>query len=117
MAYSKEVVQEIVQVTSLRTLAEVYGQIAATRMMKIRDYVLKNRQFLESIESIFKDTLYSYAEKLSELVRRGELKEGGKVTFLAHNGKTVAVLISANTGFYGEVVRETFKKFMEDVKR
>ena len=117
MAYKKEIEQEIIQVSSFKVLTEVYGEIAATRMKKIRGFVLKNRDFLASIESIFRDSLASYAKKLSDLVRRGKIKEGGKVTFLAHNGKVVAVLISANTGFYGEVVEETFKKFIEDFRK
>ncbi|KKQ97639.1 MAG: ATP synthase gamma chain [Candidatus Woesebacteria bacterium GW2011_GWB1_39_12] len=117
MAYKKEIEQEIIQVSSFKVLTEVYGEIAATRMKKIRGFVLKNREFLASIESIFRDSLASYAKKLSDLVRRGKIKEGGKVTFLAHNGKVVAVLISANTGFYGEVVEETFKKFIEDFRK
>src|SRR3989344_3194615 len=117
MAYKKEIEQEIIQVSSFKVLTEVYGEIAATRMKKIRGFVLQNRDFLASIESIFRDSLASYAKKLSDLVRRGKIKEGGKVTFLAHNGKVVSVLISANTGFYGEVVEETFKKFIEDFRK
>jgi len=117
MAYKKEIEREIIQVTSLEMLTEVYGEIAATRMMKIRGFVLRNRQFLASIESIFRDSLASYAKKLSDLVRKGKIKAGGKVTFLAHNGKVVAVFISANTGFYGDVVKETFKKFIADFRK
>lgn len=117
MAYQKQIIEEINQVASLGVLSEVYGEIAAQRMKKIRGVVLKNRDFLQKIESIFKDALNSYAEILSKKVRLGKLKEGGKVTFLAHNGKRVAVLISANTGFYGDVVRETFKKFIEDIRK
>lgn len=116
MANTKDIEEESNQVNSLRSLTQAFGEIAATRMKKIRDFVLKNRIFLASIESIFKDALFAYAEKLSLEVRKGKLKEGGKVFFLAHNGKTVAVLISANTGFYGEVVKETFKMFIEDVR-
>jgi ATP synthase F1 gamma subunit len=117
MAYKKDIQAEISQINSLSLLTEVYGEIAATRMKKIRDVVLRNREFLANIESIFRDTLAAYAHKLSELVRSGKIKEGGKVTFLSHNGKTVAVLISANTGFFGDVVKETFKKFISDVRR
>jgi F-type H+-transporting ATPase subunit gamma len=116
MLYSKDIKKEIAQVTSLKNLTEVYGEIASIRMRKIRNYVLKNRDFLASIEAIFKDALNYYSKKLSDLVKKGKIKEGSKVTFLAHNGRTVAVLISANTGFYGEVVRETFKKFIDDIK-
>jgi F0F1-type ATP synthase gamma subunit len=51
------------------------------------------------------------------MMTAGKLPQGGKVTFLAHNGKTVAVLISANTGFYGNVVQDTFKEFVDNVKK
>jgi len=117
MSSKSEIDSEIAEVSSLKNLAEVYGEIAAVRMMRIRDFVLRNREFLSAIESIFKDTLSSYARQLSELVQEGKIKEGGRVTFLAHNGKTVAVLISANTGLFGEVVRETFEKFIKDVRK
>jgi ATP synthase F1 gamma subunit len=117
MLYSKDIKKEITQVTSLKELTEVYGEIASIRMRKIRDYVLKNRDFLASIEVIFKDALDYYAKKLSNLVKLGKIKEGGNVTFLAHNGKTVAVLISANTGFYGDVVRATYRKFVDDISK
>lgn len=117
MASEKDIQKEIRQVSSLKTLTEVYGEIAASRMKKIREFVLRNREFLGAIESIFQDALASYASKLSDLVRQGKMREGGKVTFLAHNGKTVVVLISANTGFYGEVVKQTFDKFLEGLRR
>jgi ATP synthase F1 gamma subunit len=116
MAYEKDIVEEVKHVQSLKTLVEVFGEIASVRMMKIRDTVLKNRDYLEAINSIFRDSLATYASKLSKLVRRGSFKKGGRVTFLGHNGKTVVVLISANTGFFGEVVQATFKKFIEDTK-
>ena len=115
MAYQKELSEEIIEVASLRNLVEVYGEIASVRMMKIRGFVLNNRDFLDSINNIFKDVLSAYAQKLSDLVRAGKMKKG-RVTFLAHNGKTVAVLISANTGFYGEVVQATFRKFLKEIR-
>jgi len=117
MIYQKDIDEEIKQVESLRELTQVYGEIASTRMKKIRGYVLRNREFLGSIKSIFEDTLAAYAQKLSRLVVEGKLKKGGNVTFLAHNGKRVSVLISANTGFFGGIVKETFDKFLEDIKK
>jgi ATP synthase F1 gamma subunit len=117
MTNIKDLENEINQVSSLRELTDVFGEIASTRMRRIRGYVLKNREFLKAIDSIFRDTLDAYTEKLSQLVAKRKAMKGGKVTFLAHNGKTVSVLISANTGFFGNVVKETFGKFIEDVRR
>lgn len=117
MAFKKELKAEVNQVESLRTLVEAYGEIASIRMKKIRGLVLTNREFLQAISSIFQDTLAAYAQKLSQLLQRGRVRQGDRVTFLSHNGKTVAVLISANTGFYGDVIGQTFNKFLEDVRR
>lgn len=116
MAYGKDLKDEILEVKSLKLLTDIYGEIASVRMKKVRSFVLKNREFLQSINNIFRDTLASYASKLSKLVRAGKLEKGGRVTFLSHNGKSVAVFISANTGFYGDIVRRTFIKFMSDIK-
>ena len=116
MAYEKDLKDEIVQVQTLKTLTEIYGEIASIRMMKTRQFVLENREFMRSINNIFRDVLASYAVKLSRLVQSGKMKSGGRVTFLAHNGKKVAVFISANTGFYGEIVQKTFKRFLGDIK-
>lgn len=117
MLYQKEIKQELEVLNSLLNLVEIYGEIASVRMMRIRGFVLKNRDFLSAINSIFQDTLASYSSKLSMLVKKGKIKKGGKITFLAHNGKTVCVLVSANTGFYGEIVPQTFRAFMSDVKK
>ena len=116
MLNKKQIESEINGVTTLRNLTEAYGEIAASRMKKVRGFVLRNRDYLASINSIFKDTLSSYSNMLSQMVKEGKVKEGGRVTFLAHNGKTVAVLVSANTGFYGSVVKSTFNKFISDIK-
>lgn len=117
MLYLKDIQAEIQEISSLKELTQVYGEIASTRMKKIRGYVLRNREFLSSIKSIFEDTLAAHARKLSKLIAEGKITKGGNVTFLAHNGKSVSVLVSANTGFFGGIVKETFDKFLEDIRK
>lgn len=116
MRYQREINEEYKNVDALGGLIEIYGEIAAVRMKKTRSKVLKNRDFVEGINDIFKDTLASYAKRLSDLYRLGLLKKTGRVTFLAHNGKTVSVFLSANTGFYGEVVKRTYRTFLTDIR-
>lgn len=116
MRYQKDITEEIRNVEALDELIQIYGEIAAVRMKKTRSKVLTNRDFVEGINDIFKDALASYAKRLSDLYRSGRLKKTGRVTFLSHNGKTVAVLVSANTGFYGEVVKKTYRTFLTDVR-
>lgn len=112
MARQKDIKDEADQVASLKELVEIYGQIASIRMKKIRDSVLKNRDFVNAINDIFRDSLRSYAKK--KTLSKSQ-KNADKVTFLSHNGKTVAVFISANTGFYGEVIQTVFRKFLDDI--
>lgn len=117
MARKLDVQKEINQISGLSDLVEVYGEIASIRMKKIRQFVLKNREYLDSINDIFQDALRAYSIKMARLVRQGKIKDSSdEVTFLAHNGKIVCVLISANTGFYGEIVQETYRKFIEETK-
>jgi ATP synthase F1 gamma subunit len=116
MIYEKIIEEEAKTLDALGGLVEVYGELASVRMRKIRNFVLLNRDFLRAINNIFQDALAAYAKKLALLARRGKIKKGKRVTFLAHNGKTVAVLISANTGLYGDVVQKTFKRFLKEVR-
>jgi len=115
MADIKEIVNEIGELETLRTVTQAYSEIASLRMRTIRDFVLKNRDFLGAIDSIFRQVLYSYQEEVEELIKN--TKDKDKVTFLAHNGKTVAVLLSANTGLYGDIVSKTFNKFLKEVEK
>jgi ATP synthase F1 gamma subunit len=113
---SKNIIQEEKkQVSALSTIVDVYGEVAAQRMRKIRESVLKNRVFLSEIEQIFRDCLGSYSRQMNALSRSSKIRKGAPVTFLAHNGQTAAVLISANTGFYGSVIPDTFERFIHDV--
>lgn len=116
MRYKNIISDEITGVSALGGMIGIYGEIAAGRMKSIRKKVLTNREFIEGINNIFKDTLALYVKRLSDLYKSGRLKKTGRVTFLSHNGKTVAVLISANTGFYGDVVKRIYKSFINEIK-
>lgn len=116
MPIQQEIQEEIDQLRSLEVLAQAYEEIASTRMKKIRGNVLAKRDFLDSISKVFDEVRAAYARQVREIARRkGE--RAGKITFLAHNGKTVSVILSANTGLYGGIIHETFKKFIADVRR
>jgi len=117
MISEKNLKEETQLLGALGNLVEIYGELASVRMKKIRNFVLSNRDFLSSINDIFQAVLASYAAKVTNLVKQGKLEKGGRVTFLSHNGKAVAVFISANTGFYGELVPATFELFLNEVKK
>jgi len=108
--------EEIGQVSSLQILAKAYGEIAAVRMRKTRFSVVANRDFLAELYRVFEDVRASYAKEVSALAKKIG-KSPSHVTFLAHNGKTVSVLLSANTGLYGDIIEATFRPFMGEVRQ
>lgn len=117
MITKKEVDSEIDYLGALRLILESYEEIAASRMGRIRSSVLKSRDFLLEINTIFQQVKSSYREEMSLLMKRKKIKDPKELTFLTRNGKTLYVLISANTGLYGNIVRRTYNLFMEVLKR
>ncbi|OGM32102.1 hypothetical protein A2803_00870 [Candidatus Woesebacteria bacterium RIFCSPHIGHO2_01_FULL_44_21] len=110
----RSIERNINELRTLQTVARAYTEIAAVRMRKTRNSVLLNREFVMALDDVFADVRASYAQEVIKLAlkRRGE----GGITFLAHNGKTVAVLLSANTGLYGDIIEKTFRMFLKEVR-
>lgn len=115
MKDKKKIQQEVGQLGGFLTLTRVYTELASTRMRKTRDNVLQNRQFLASINDVFTDVRVSYAREVLQLGKR-KTDNSGNITFLSHNGKTVAMFLSANTGLYGDIIDNTFRLFLKELK-
>lgn len=112
----KIIIKEISDLQVLQNLANSYAKISSNRMKKTRDTVVLSRDFYTEINDIFKELQASYRSKLMSIARRKGLRKGGKLTFIAHNGRTVAVFLSTNTGFYGELTKRVFDAFAKEVR-
>jgi len=89
----------------LSEMVEAYEELAAMKMKEVRDGVVKGRSFLEGLSEVF-----------SEI--RAEKGEEVKLS-MSHNGKTVVVLVSSNTGLFGDIIQKTlgeFRVFLEKEK-
>lgn len=117
MINKKEVNSEIDYLGALRSILESYEEIAASRMGRIRSSVLKSRDFLLEINTIFQQVKSSYRQEIGLLMKRKKIRDPKELTFLNRNGKTLYVLISANTGLYGNIVRRTYNLYIENLKR
>lgn len=106
MTSKKQIIQETDGLNALKSLVEVYEEIAAGRMQRIRGAVVQSRQFLEGMMEVFAKVKSAY---------RMQAKK--QAAWRQRNGKTVAVFISANAGLYGDIVDRTFEKFTEFVKK
>jgi len=87
-------------------LVEVYEEVAATQMQKVRGAVLQSRQFQEGLLAVFSRVKKAYLkqQKTAKLHR-------------VSNGRVVAVFVAANSGLYGDIVDRVFDEFVEYVKK
>lgn len=113
MAQRKVIYEELEALNSLKDLAESYEEIAVVRMQKIRDSVLKTRDFLADISDVFVDLKSSYAREVNDLMAKIKKGERGLLPMLQKNNKTLLVYLSSNGGLYGAVTQKTYKLFME----
>ncbi len=117
MNNNKEILSVGTELELLEVITRAYAEIASLRMKKTRDFVLNARNYLQKLQELFDDIRFSYVEEVARLVRKKGSKGKEEITFLSHNGKSVVVLLSANTGLYGDIVRKTFHLFLEEVSK
>lgn len=98
----------------LESLSKAYATISSERMKKVRGEVISSRDFLLSLGEIFREVRASFKRDIKKL---GKKSKTGSITFIPHNGKTASVLLSANTGLYGDIVPKTFRMFAEEIRR
>ncbi len=99
-------------VNTLKTVTQVYQEIAVMKMQRVRGSVLVTRDYLEKLSDIFRDVKRSYNHELEMIVKKKttEKKEGSIQ-------KTVSILLAPNTKLYGEIVYKVYKLFVDDIKK
>jgi F-type H+-transporting ATPase subunit gamma len=109
-----DIKEEIRNTQALGDLINAYEEIASIRMRKIRDMVLINREYQNEINEIFEKLRNWYSQETLALEKnRGKSEQ---ITFIPHNGKNVSVLMSANTGLYGNIIPDTYRMFIKEAK-
>lgn len=91
---------DIAGLSALQDFSFTYQQIAAMRMRKIRANVVANRDFYNALLEVYHATSKMYVQVFKKPHRNDT------------NGKKVAVLLSSNTGLYGDIVRRVFDLFV-----
>lgn len=111
MITKKNLDSEINNLVGLNSMVRAYEEIAASRIKKSRDSVLRNRAFMSEINEIFEEVISSYRKQVNDLMKSKKAKTLSDLTFVTKNGKTLYLLISANTGLYGSIIKRTFDLF------
>ena len=117
MVSKKDLSTEIEYLSALKNMLETYEEIAASRMQRIRASVLQSRDFVFEINVVFQHVKNSYKRQVEALMRKKKIKDQAKFTFLARNGKTLYLLLSANTGLYGTIIRRTYDEFIKHYQK
>lgn len=117
MAQRKIINENLEALNSLKDLAESYEEIAVIRMQKIKDSVLKTRDFLADLSDVFVDLKSSYDRDVTELISKRKSGDKSIVPLLQKNGKTLMVYLSSNGRLYGSVTQKTYKLFILALKK
>jgi ATP synthase F1 gamma subunit len=112
----KIITKQINELMVLKSLSDAYAQISSSRMKRTRDSVIRSREFLAEVQEVFRELQESYRREILSLARKKGLKKGEKLTFLSHNGRSVAVFLGTNAGFYGNLTRNVFNLFAQEVR-
>ncbi len=116
MLTKKNLESEIENLIGLNDMVKSYEEIAASRIRRTRDSVLKNRTFVNEIHDIYEQVIFSYKNQVETLMKSKKNKDPKKFSFINKNGKTLYVFISANTGLYGNLIKRTFDLFLKTPK-
>ncbi len=112
----KQIIFEGEELSGLQLLVQTYAEVAASRMQRIRQSVLVNRDYMNEVDEVFNDVRSSF-KALIEAIARKQRKDPSQLVFLKRNGKTVHVFISANIGLYGDIVKRSFDLFTASAKK
>jgi len=95
----KTVLADEKEMGELRSIIEVYEELASVSMQKIRRDILSARQFYEG------------------LIRLSIEVGSDFEAILSPQKKTAAVFISSNMGLYGDIIERTFAHFLDFIKK
>ena len=110
MAKNKKFTEELTILNNMLNVVETYQEIAAMRMRRVKRSVLSSRSFIVDLNDTFRAVTFAYEEYLRRIKKT---KETGSL--LEKNGRSVMVLMTANMGLYGDILRKTFSLFSQDL--
>jgi ATP synthase F1 gamma subunit len=117
MPQGKKIMDDLEALNSLKNLAESYEEVAVVRMQKIKESVLKTRDFLAELSDVFVDLKASYEREVKNLIEQRKKGDKSIMPILQKNGKSLMVYLSSNGRLYGSVTQKTYRLFTQDLKK
>jgi F0F1-type ATP synthase gamma subunit len=112
MSNKKKLTTDMAVLHSIDEIVGSYEEIAAMRMRKVKKSVLQTRDFISGLNDAYQRVWYTYRLQASK--KTFGVFNAPKGT-LETNNKNVSVLVSANTGLYGDIIKKTFQLFMDNI--
>lgn len=114
MYSKKQLLGELEDVGTIRSVAEIYQEIAAISILQVRNSVSRTRIFLAGVAQVHQHSKQVYVKRFQTLLRRG--KDIADLSFVRRNRRRVLVFISANQVLYGVLIHKVFREFIKDVR-
>lgn len=111
MATLKEIEEDIKSIEVIKSISNIYHEIANFRMRQIRERVLKNRYFFEELLGV-----YQRVKSASLLINKGKEKEEKNKTE-EKKKEEIIVVLSANKPFYGSLILDIWKAALAYYKK
>lgn len=104
-------------VKGLKSLISTKEEISVTRIQKIRDNVLKTREFTTGLSTITADIKNSYKKQIDEITQKGKIEDLIKAAVSVKKGAWVSVLITPNTSLSGTIVPKVYSLFFDNLSK
>lgn len=114
MFTKKQLKVELERNLALKSLTEIYEDVAVVGMQSVRHQVLTNRIFLEGVSSVYALAKNAFLKQISKISSKRERER--QTAFLRRNKKTVAILISGNQTLLGNLIIDSYKTYLSLVK-
>lgn len=116
MQNKQELQQNIELVNTMKVITQAYEEISIMRMQKIRNSVLKTRDFLVNLSGVYYDAKQSHNRFMRILIEADEADTISPYAILPINGKKLAVYLSANERMNGDIISKVFHGFANYIK-
>ncbi|MEK7173513.1 MAG: F0F1 ATP synthase subunit gamma, partial [Patescibacteria group bacterium] len=108
--------EELVQLGQLQRLLITYESIAALYIRRAKSSVVDSRVFYEGLRGIYDEVLQAYRSEVKALEKKPSIRKRMVQLFSGNQQKQdAAVLLSVNTGLYGDIVHRTLTAFIQHV--
>ncbi len=99
MAILKEIKENIKAISNIETITKIYEEITNLRMKKIRQEVLKNREFIEELSRV-----YTYVKKICQQQK--------KKSSVKSDRTKIVIFLSCNERFHGPLILNIWKEVL-----